>query len=100
MSKKTVEMALQESLLRHLGKDYLALVSVIETVWEDRNTNLSDIILRVTRHAKINRDNVEDNANTPNTKVLAANIQRTPKGTCTTKKCVEQGVTIQYTDQY
>ena len=99
MSKKTVEMALQGSLLRHLGKDYLALVSAIETVWEDGNTNLSDIIFRVTRHAEINRGNAEDNADTPNTKVLAANIQRAPKGTCTTKECVERGVTTHYTDR-
>ena len=31
MSKKTIEMTLQGSLLRHLGKDYSALVSAIET---------------------------------------------------------------------
>ena len=74
MSKKTVEMALQRSLMHHLSKDYSALVSTIETVLEDGNTNLSNIILHVTHHAEINRDNAEDNADTPNTKVLAANI--------------------------
>ena len=99
MSKKTVEIAFQRSLLRHFDKNYLALVSAIKTVWEDRNTNLSNIILRVTCHAEIQRGNVEDNADTPNTKVLAANIQQTPKGTCTSKKCVKRGVTIYYTDR-
>ncbi len=87
MSKKTVEMALQRSLLRHLGKDYLALVSAIETVWKDKTTDLSDMILRVTRHAKINRGNEKDSI--PNAKVLAANIYRAPKGTYITKECME-----------
>ena len=32
MSKKTIEMILQGSLLCHLGKDYSALVLAIETV--------------------------------------------------------------------
>ena len=45
MSKKTVEMTLQGSLLRHLGKDYSALVSAIETTWTDETTNLQDTIL-------------------------------------------------------
>ena len=92
-------MALQGNLLRHLDKDYSALFLAIETVWEDENTNLSNIILRVTRHAEINIDNAEDNADTPNTKVLAANIQRAPKGTCTVKECVERGVTTHYTNR-
>ena len=99
MSKKTAEIALQGSLLRHLGKDYSALVSAIKMVWEDGNINLNDIIFRVTRHAKINRGNTEDNEDTSNTKVLAANIQQAPKGTCITKEYVERGVTIHYTDQ-
>ena len=74
MSKKTVEIALQGSLLRHLGKDYSALVSAIKMVCEDGNTNLSNTILCITRHAEINKNNADDNADTPNTKVLAANI--------------------------
>ncbi len=74
----------------------MVLVSVIEMVWKDKTTNLSDIILGVTRHAKINRGNEEDSV--PNAKVLAANIHKVPKGTCTTKECVEQGVTTHYTN--
>lgn len=45
MSRKTIEMALQGSLLRHLGKDYSALVSAIETAWKDETTDLADTIL-------------------------------------------------------
>lgn len=45
MSKRTIEMALQDSLLWHLGKDYSALVSAIETTWKDETTDLQDTIL-------------------------------------------------------
>lgn len=41
MSKKTIEMTLQGSLLRHLGKDYSALVSAIETAWKDETSGSS-----------------------------------------------------------
>lgn len=99
MSKRTVEMALQGSLLRHLGRDYSALVSAIETVWRDETTDLGDTILRVIRHAEITKGNEEDNADHTNAKVLAANIHRASKGTCTTKECVERGVNTHYTDR-
>lgn len=55
MSKRTVEMALQGSLLRHLGRDYSALAPAIETVWRDETTDLGDTILRVIRHAEITK---------------------------------------------
>ncbi len=96
MSKKTIEMTLQGSLLRHLGRDYAALVSVIETNWKEETTDLVDTILRVIRHAEINKGNDKDNADV---KVLAANIYRAPKGTCTTKECIKRGVTTHYTDR-
>lgn len=99
MSKRIVEMTLQGSLLRHLGREYSALISAIETVWRDETTNLGDTILRVVRHAEITKGNEEDNADYTNAKVLAANIHRAPKGTCTTKKCIERGVTTHYTDR-
>lgn len=93
MSKKTVEMTLQSSLLRHLGKDYSALVSAIETTWTDETTDLQDTILRVIRHAEINKDNDQDiavNASS-STNALAVNIQRerAPRGTCTTQECID-----------
>ena len=100
MSKKTVEMALQGSLLRHLSKDYSALVLTIETMCEDGNTNLSNIIFCITCYPEINRSNVEDNTDTPNTKVLVANIQQAPKETCTMKEYIERGVTTYYIDRY
>ena len=64
-------MTLQESLLRHLGRDYAALVSAIETNWKNKITHLADTILQVIRHAEINKGNNKDNADV---KVLAANI--------------------------
>lgn len=97
MSRKTVEMTFQGSLLQHLGKDYSALVSAIETEWKEETTNLSDTILRVIRHAKINKGNVQDLAKS--TKVLSTGIQIAPKETCTTPKYVERGVTTHYNDR-
>ena len=96
MSKKTIEMTLQGSLLRHLGRDYAALVSAIETNWKDETTDLADTILRVIRHAEINKGNNKDNADV---KVLAANIHQAPKRTYTTKKCVEKEVITHYTNR-
>lgn len=92
-----LEMMLQGNLLRHLGKDYSALVSAIETECKEETTNLSDTILRIIRHAEINKGNAQDVAG--NTKVLATVTQRAPKGTCTTPECVERGVTTHYNDR-
>lgn len=89
MSKKTIEMTLQGNLLRHLGKDCSALVSAIETAWKEETTDLSDHILRITRHAEISKGNQEDTAE--NDKVLAAGIHRAPNGTCTPKNTLTGG---------
>lgn len=97
MSRKTVEMTLQRSLLRHLGKDYSALVSAIETEWKEYTTNLSNTILRIIRHAEINKGNTQDL--TEGTKVLSTGVQRAPKRACTTPECVERGVTTHYNDR-
>lgn len=88
-------MTLEGSLLCHLERDYAAFVSAIETNWKDKTTDLADTILRVIRHAEINKGNNKDNADV---KVLAANIHRAPKGICTTKECVKREVTTHYTD--
>lgn len=45
MSRQTIEMTLQGSLLRYLGQNYSALVSAIETGWTEDTTNLSNTIL-------------------------------------------------------
>ncbi len=45
MSKKTIKMTLQGSLLCYLGRDYAALVSAIETNWKEETTDLADTIL-------------------------------------------------------
>ena len=80
-----------------LGKDYSALVLAIETKWREETTNLSDTILRVIRHAEINKGNAQDVVE--NTKVLATATHRAPKGTCTTPECIERGVTTHYSDR-
>lgn len=71
MSKRTIEMILQGSLLRHLGKDYSALVSAIEIAWKDETTDLADTILQVIKHAEINKGNDQDNAKV---KIMATGI--------------------------
>lgn len=91
-------MTLQESLLQYLGREYSALVLAIETVWQDKTTDLGNTILQIVRHVEITKENKEDNTDYTNAKVLAANIHQAPKGTDTTKKCVERGVTTYYTD--
>lgn len=97
MSKKSIEMTLQGSLLRHLGKDYSALVSAIETSWTEENTDLAETILRIIRHAEINKGNMEDSAE--NTKVLATRVPQAPKGTCTTQECIDRGITTHFLDR-
>lgn len=103
MSKKTIEMTLQGSLLRHLGKDYSALVSAIETTWTDETTDLQDTILRVIRHAEINKDNNQDIADNASlsTNALAVNAQRerAPRGTCTTQECIDRGSTAHFMER-
>lgn len=53
-------MILQKSLFQHFGKNYLAVMSAIETAWTDERINLSDIILRIICHVEINKRNEED----------------------------------------
>lgn len=93
-------MALQGSLLRHLGKDYSALVSAIETTWKDETTDLQDTILRIIRHAEINKGNDQNIASSIPTNALAVNAQqeRAPRGTCTIQECVDRGSTTHFMD--
>lgn len=98
ISRKSVEMILQGSLLRHLGKGYSALVSAIETTWTDETTNLSDTILRIIGHAEINKWNEEDTAENSN-KVLAVKTPQAPRGTCTTQECIDRGSTAHFVDR-
>ena len=89
-------MTLQGDLLRHLGKDYLAVVSAIETRWTEEITNLSDIILRIIRHAEIKKRNEENS--TENVKVLATGAPQTPKRTCTIQECIDMGSIAHFTN--
>ena len=96
MSKKIIKITLQKSLLCHLGRDYAALISAIKTNWKDETTDLANTILRVIRYAEISKGN---NKNNVNIKVLAANIHRALKRTCTIKEYVKREITTHYTDQ-
>lgn len=64
-------MNLQSSLFRHLGKDYLTLILIIETLWKNETTSLTNIILQAIKHAEINKKNNHDNAEV---KIMAADI--------------------------
>ena len=84
ISKKTIKMTLQRNLLTHLGKDYSALVSAIETTWKEETTELADTILRIIRHAEINKGNEKDTADNVNALAVGAQRERALRGTCTT----------------
>lgn len=100
MSKKTIEMTLKGSLLRHLGKEYSALVSTIETTWKEEITNLQETILRVIRHAEINKGNEQDAAgNTTNALAVNAQRERAPKKMCITQECVDRGSTVHFMER-
>lgn len=60
-------MTLHGNLLRHLGKNYFALVSAIETMSKEETIDLVDIILRIIYYAKINKRNEKDITNNVNT---------------------------------
>lgn len=66
ISKKTIEMTLQKNLLRHLSKNYSALVSAIEMMWKEVTTDLANTILKIIYYAKINKRNIKDMANNIN----------------------------------
>lgn len=78
-------MTLQGSLLQHLGKSYSSFVSTIEVMWTDGTTNLSNTILRIVRHAEINKGNEEDTTEGPS-KVLTTRTSQVPRGKCTTQE--------------
>lgn len=60
MSRKSLEITIQKSLLQHLKKGYSALVWTIKTTLTNETINSSDIILCIICHAKINNENKED----------------------------------------
>ena len=99
MSRKSIEMALQGSLLRRLGKSYSALVSAIETTWTDETTDLSDTILLIICHAEINKGNKEDLTENHSKVVLATRTPQAPRGTCTTQGCIDGGSTTHFPDR-
>lgn len=99
VSRKTIEITLQGNLLRHLGKDYSALVSAIETTWKEETTDLADTILRIIRHAEINKGNEKDTADNVNALAVGAQRERAPRGSCTNQECIDRGSTAHYSDK-
>ena len=92
-------MTLQGNLFRHLGKDYSALVSAIETTWKEETTDLADTILRIIRHAEINKENEKDTADNVNALAVSAQREQAPRGTCTNQECIDRGSTAHYSDR-
>ena len=99
MSRKSIEMAIQGGLLRHLGKGYSALVSAIETTCTNKTTDLSHTILRIIRHTEINKGNKEDSTENPSKVVLATRTPQAPRRTCTTQECIDRGITTHFPDR-
>ena len=91
-------MILQKSLLRHLVKEYSALVSAIKTSWTEESTNLAETILQIIYYAEIIKRNIEDSVE--NTKVLVTRTLQVPKRTCITQKCIDKEVTTHFPDRY
>ena len=83
ISKKTIEMTFQGNLIRHLGKDYSALVLVIETTCKEETTDLADTILRIIRHSEINKRNEKNTADNVNALVVGAQQEQAPQRTYT-----------------
>ena len=84
ISKKTIELTLQGNLLRHFGKEYSALVTTIETEWKKETTSLANTVLRVVRHAEINKGNERDMAsNIPIPLAVGIQREQASRGTCT-----------------
>ncbi len=74
ISKKTVKLTLQGNLLRYLGKDYSALVTTIETEWKEEITSFFNTVLRVVRHAEINKGNKKDMVSSASVNALAMEV--------------------------
>lgn len=73
MFNKSIKMIFQGSLLKYLGKDYLALVLAIKTIWKEETINLIDTIFRVICYTKINK-NINKNL-VKNVNVLTIGVQ-------------------------
>ncbi len=99
MSRKSIEMAIQRGLLRHLGKGYSALVLAIKTTCTNETTDLSHTILRIIRHAEINKGNKEDSTENPSKVVLATRTPQAPRRMCTTQECIDRGITTHFPDR-
>lgn len=67
-------MTLQGKLFRHLDKDSSLPVSTIKTVWIEDMRDLVDTILKVIRHAKINKRNNKNTAK--NVNALTVRVQQ------------------------
>lgn len=98
ISKKSIEIALQRSFLWHLGKSYMALVLAIKTTWTDETIDLSNTILRIICHAKINKRNEKDSMENLSKVVLATRTSQAPKKTYTTQECIDRGIKTHFFD--
>lgn len=75
ISKKTVELTLQGNFLKHLGKDYLALVTSIKTKQNKKTISLTDTVLKVVKYIEINKENKKNKASSIFVNALAIKTQ-------------------------
>lgn len=60
MLYKIVEISLQESFFQYLGKNYSTFILAIKTKQKKYITNFSNTILKIIRHFKINKGNIQN----------------------------------------
>lgn len=98
MSRKSIEMSLQENLLEHLGKSYLSFVLTVKVMLINGTTNLLDTILHLIHQAEINKRNEEDIPESPG-KVLITRSLQAPRETYTSQECMTREITTHFLSQ-
>ena len=68
-------------------------------MWKEETTDLADTILRIIRHAEINKGNEKDTANNINVLAVGAQQERAPWGICTNQEYIDQKSIVYYNDR-
>lgn len=105
LSAKRAAMILQAGLFTKMGDKYSSLVSSMESEWVSGKTNLTSSILRLTRFAKIRKENAKTGGTAQASALLTAKPalklgrNRVPPRTCTFPDCIKKGLTTHYPDR-
>lgn len=83
ISKKIINMTLQENLLRHFGKYYSTLVSAIQTMWKEETMDVVNTITQIICYAEISQGNERNTADNVNALIVGAQQEQAPRGTYT-----------------